>query len=153
VRRATSLLLWFLVLEGLWAVLVGTRQSTELIAGLAAAAIGAAFAEVLRSRGLLAYAVDPGLLAKAWKLPWLVPFDFAVVTWVLVRSLARGRRVRGSWVTVPFPTEPGPRGRWQRAFGTTLANGAPNALPVELRGDEALMHALAPGVFSARTVL
>jgi hypothetical protein len=145
--------LWFAVLEGLWAVLVGTSQSTELLAGLGAAAIGAAFAEALRARGLLVVAPDPGLLAKAWKLPWLVPFDFAVVTWVLIRSLARGRRVRGRWVQVPFRTDPGPAGRWQRAFAVVTSNGAANAMVVGFTGDEATLHALEPRLFSGRSVL
>jgi hypothetical protein len=153
VRRAVSFAAWFVTLEVLWAVLVGTRQSTELIAGLVASAVGAGFAQVLRAQGLLDYSVDPHLLAKAWKLPWLVPFDFGVATWVLVRALARGRRVRGRWVTVPFPTAPGATGRWQRAFAVTTSNGAANAIVVDLRDDEAVMHALEPHVFSARTVL
>src|SRR3954469_8997744 len=92
---AASFLLTLVFLELLWALLVGTTQSTELIVGLVAAAVGAAFAELLRSLGLFGFRTDAGLLAKAWKLPWLVPFDFALATWVLVRALARGERVRG----------------------------------------------------------
>jgi hypothetical protein len=147
------MLLWFGFLVLVWAVLVGTTQSTELFAGLAAAAVGAAFAEVLRARGLFAYAVEPRLLAKAWKLPWLVAFDFLLVTWVLVSSLARARSVRGEWVTVPFPTEPDARGRWQRAFAVATSNGAANAIVVDLEDDVALLHALRPDVFSGKTVL
>jgi hypothetical protein len=153
VRRAYSLLGWFAVLEVVWAVLVGTTQSTELLVGLLAAAAGSCFAEVLRSRGLLDFEVDGSLLAKAWKLPWLVPFDFLVVTWVLARALAQGRRVRGEWVRVPFATAPGARGGWGRAFAATASNGAANALVVDLDGDEAVLHALEPRVFSGRTVL
>jgi hypothetical protein len=153
VRRALSFAAWLVALEGLWAVLVGTRQSTELIAGLGAAAAGAAFAEALRSHGLLVISPDPRLLARAWRLPWLVVFDFGLVTWVLVGSLARGRRVRGRWVRVPFRRAPGPRGRWQRAFAVATSNGAANALVVDFRDDEALMHALEPKAVSARTVL
>jgi hypothetical protein len=151
--RFTSFLVWFVALELLWVVLVGTTQSTELLAGLAAAAIGAAFVEVLRSLNLFEYRVEFGLLLKAWKLPWLVLFDFGVATRTLVRSLARGGRVRGRWVRVPFPTEPGPTGRWQRAFSVATSNGAANAIVVDLAGDEALLHALEPDLFTARTVL
>jgi hypothetical protein len=153
VARLVSFLVWFVALEVLWAVLVGTTQSTELIVGLAAAALGAAFAQLLRSLGMFGLRVERGLLAKAWKLPWLVPFDFGLVTWMLFRSLARGRRVRGEWVRAPFPTEPGPAGRWQRTFGVATANGAANAVVVDLDGDEALLHSLEPRVFSGRTVL
>jgi hypothetical protein len=153
VRRAASFAAWFVALELLWAVLVGTRQSTELIAGLGAAAVGAGFAQLLSARGLFAYSVDWRLLAKSWKLPWLVPFDFGVATWVLVRSLAHGRRVRGRWVTVPFRTAPGARGRWQRAFAVATSNGAANAIVVDFHDGEAVMHALEPAIFSGRTVL
>ena len=77
-----------------------------------------------------------------------MPLDFVVVTWVLVRSLARGRRVRGEWVRAPFPTGEGAVGRWQRAFAATLSTGAPNAIVVDLDGDEALLHSLEQRVFS-----
>jgi hypothetical protein len=153
VSRIASFLLSVVVLEVLWALLVGTTQSTELIVGLAAAAVGAVFAEILRSLGLFGFRTDGGLLAKAWKLPWLVPFDFGVATWVLFRALASGRRVRGSWTRVPFPTEAGATGRWQRAFGVATSNGTANAIVVDVEGDEALLHALAPSVFSAKAVL
>jgi hypothetical protein len=152
-RRVLSFLVWFAVLEPLWAALVGTTQSTELLAGLAAAAIGAVFVDALRSLGLFEYRVDTTLLLKALKLPWLVPFDFGLATWTLVRSLARGERVRGRWVRVPFRTQRGPTGRWQRAFAVATSNGAANAIVVDIAADEARMHALEPGVFSARTVL
>jgi hypothetical protein len=152
-RRATSFIGWLVALEIVWALVVGTTQSTELIVGLGAAALGAVFADQLRARGLLSFSVEPRLLAKLWKLPWLVLFDFGLATWVLVSALAHRRRVRGTWVTVPFPTEQGARGRWQRAFGVAASNGAANALVVDLAGDEALLHALRPDVFSGRSVL
>ena len=152
-RRVRSFAAWFAALALLWAALVGTLQSTELAVGLGAAAVGAGLAEALRTRGLLDYSPDPRLLAKAWKLPWLVPFDFAVATWVLLRSLTRRERVRGTWVTVSFPTATHAKGRWQRAFAVSASNGAANAIVVDLRDDEALLHALEPELFSARTVL
>jgi hypothetical protein len=153
VSRIVSFVFWFCTLELLWAMLVGTTQSTELLVGLAAAALGAAFAEVLRTQGLFVIAPDWRLLAKAWKLPWLVPFDFGLVTWTLVRSLARGGRVRGRWVTVPYPLARGAKGSWQRTFAVATANGAANALVVDVGERESELHALEPGVFSGRTVL
>lgn len=153
VQRVLTLLFWFVLLEIIWAVLVGTTQSTELIVGLAASALGAVFATVLRSKGLLDFDPDVKLVAKAWRLPWFVLFDFGLITWVLLSSLARGRRIRGSWVRVPFPTDEGARGRWQRAFGVATANGAANALVVDLDDGQALMHALRPDIFTGKSVL
>jgi hypothetical protein len=141
-------LLWLL-----WAALVGTVQSTELVAGACAAAVGAVFAEVLRSRGLLAFEVDLSLLAKAARLVWLVPADFALVTWTLVVAVARRRRVRGKWVRAPFRADTGARGRWQRAFAVVASNGAVNAIVVDLDGRQATMHALDSRARSGRTVL
>jgi hypothetical protein len=153
VRRAASLLIWAALLEGFWALLVGTQQDTELAAGLPAAAAGAVFAEILRTRGLLPFTTDFRLLAKAWRLPWLLVFDFFVVTGVLVAALAHGRRVRGEWVRVPFPTAEGSVGNWQRAFATATSNNAANGLVVDFDDDEAVLHALRPAAFTAKSVL
>jgi hypothetical protein len=153
VRRAASLLIWAALLEGFWALLVGTQQDTELAAGLPAAAIGAIFAEVLRTKGLLPFTTDFRLLGKAWKLPCLLVYDFFLVSWVLLAALARRERVRGVWVRVPFPTDAGSVGNWQRAFATATSNNAANALVVDFDDDEALLHALRPEAFTARTVL
>jgi hypothetical protein len=153
VRRAASLLIWAALLEGFWALLVGTQQDTELAGGLPAAVVGAIFAEVLRSRGLLPFTTDFRLLAKAWRLPWLLVYDFFLVTWVLISSLAHGRRVRGEWVRIPFPMQEGSVGNWQRAFGTATSNNAANALVVDFDGDEAVAHALRPNAFTARSLL
>jgi hypothetical protein len=151
--RVMSFLAWFAALELLWLLLVGTTQGTEVLAGLAAAAVGAAFAEVLRAQGLLGFARDRRLAVKALRLPWLVVFDFGLLTWVLLHALAGRRRVRGAWVTVPFPTEAGSVGRWQRAVAVATSNGAANAVVVDLRDDEALLHALRPDLFTGRQVL
>lgn len=151
--RIASFALWFCALELLWAMLVGTTQSTELLVGLAVAAVGAAFAATLRALGLFTVAPDASMLAKAWKLPWLVPFDFALVTWTLVRSLARRQRVRGTWVTVRYPVHSGAKGRWDRTFAVASANGAANALVVDMGTEESELHALEPEVFSGKTVL
>lgn len=152
-RRITSLFAWFALLEGLWAMLVGTQQDTELAAGFVASALGALFADALRGRGLLDYTTDFRMLAQGWRFVWIVPFDFLVVTRVLFRSVVRGRRVRGTFVRAPFPTKDGSVGRWQRAFAATLSTTAPNAIVVDLDRDEALLHALETRVFTGTSVL
>jgi multisubunit Na+/H+ antiporter MnhE subunit len=152
-RRVTSFAVWFALLEGLWAMLVGTQQDTELAAGFVAAALGALFADALRGRGLLDYTTDFRMLVQGWRFVWIVPFDFVVVTWVLLRSLVHGRRVRGEFVRTPFPTRAGSTGRWQRAFAATLSTGAPNAIIVDLDEDEALLHSLEKRVFTGTSVL
>jgi hypothetical protein len=153
VRRVASLLIWFALLEGFWVLLVGTQQDTELAAGLIAAAVGALFAETLRSLGLLPYTTHFATLAKVWKAPFFVVFDFLLVTWALVAALARGRRVRGTWRRIPFPQEAGSVGNWQRAFGTILGNNYANTVITDFEGDEALVHAFAPNAITAKSVV
>jgi hypothetical protein len=153
VRRAVSLLVWFALLEALWALFIGTQQDTEVVAGLLAAAVGAVLVEALRTRGLLSYRADYRMLAQAWKLPFQVVLDFAVVTRVLGRSLVARRRIRGEWVDAEFEVGAAETGRWQRAFGIVVGTTTPNAIVVDLRRDRALLHSLDTSVSSGRKVL
>lgn len=151
--RIARFLAWFVALVALWGVFVGTTQSTELIAGLMAAAIGATFVELLRAHGLIGFRTAPGIVARAWRIPWQVFFDFGVISWVLLRSLARGRRVRGEWLTIDFPTQDGPEGRFERALTIALENETPNAIVVDLDEGRALLHSLDTRVSSGRSLL
>jgi hypothetical protein len=153
VARAARFLAWLAALELLWGVFVGTIQSTELIAGVGAAALGALFAEALRAHGLLGFRLAPGIVARAWRIIPLAVFDFGVVTWVLLRALARGRRVRGEWVTIDFATAEGPRGRFERAVTAALENETANAIVVDLDGGKALLHSLDTRVSTGRSLL
>lgn len=147
------LLAWTCALEVLWLVLVGTIQSTEVIAGGIASALTALFVEALRRLGLLDFSPSLKVVAKAWAIPHQVVFDFLLVGWVLVRSLARGRRVRGEWVRIEYPTLDGPKGRFQRAFAATLENETANGIVVDLDRDSALLHSLETRVSTGRSVL
>jgi hypothetical protein len=153
VCRAYSLLGWFVVLFVVWAILVGTIQSVELYAGLAAAAVAAVLAEVLRTRGLLDFSVDLPALAKIWKAPGLILLDIGVITVELVRAGVRRERIRGSWVEVDYPVAPGARGRWQRLWGVALANGYANSVVLDYSDDKATMHVFRDDVITGKTVL
>lgn len=152
-RRAGSLLTWFALLFGLWELLVGTFQHTEVYAGLIAAAIGAVFALLLRELGLLRFTLAPATAVRVVKLAWQLPVEFLVLTWVLVVSIARGRRVRGRWVRTDFANRAGARGRWERAFGIALGTSTPNAIVVDISDGEAMLHSLAPGLPGGREVI
>ena len=151
--RAARFLAWVAGLELLWLVLVGTTQSTEVVAGLGAAVVGACFVEVLRTHGLLGFRLAPGIVVRAWRIPGQVVFDFALVSWLLLRALARRRRVRGEWVTIEFPTADGPRGRFERALTVALANETPNAIVVDVAEGKALLHSLDASVRTGRSLL
>ena len=140
-RRVTAWLAWFGGLFVLWLLLVGTVQDVELVAGLAAAAIGATAAEVVRAQGLLRYRVEARWIRPGLRQLLHVAPDF-------VRVLAAlPRRPSGSFRTVPFPTG-GERDvdRGRRAWVTFAASLAPNRLVVDLDPGtgEALVHELLP---------
>jgi hypothetical protein len=153
VIRVARFLVWTCALELLWAVFVGTTQSTELIAGVIAAVVVACFVDALRARGLLDFRFSGSALGRAWTIPAHVLFDFVLVQWILVRDLARRRRVRGEWLTVPFEDVPGPRGRFLRALTTALENESSNGMVVDVRDGEALLHSLDTRVSTGRQVL
>jgi hypothetical protein len=129
----------------LWLVLVGTVQDVERIAGLAAAAIGATAAEVVRSQGLLRYRVEARWLGPGTRQLLRVVPDFFRVIAALVRPSA------GAFRTVPFPAG-GHRDvdRGRRAWATLTASFAPNRLVVDVDPEtgEALVHDLLPGAAS-----
>jgi hypothetical protein len=144
-RRVAAWLAWFGVLLVFWLLLVGTVQDVERIAGLAAAAIGATAAEVVRSQGLLRYRVEaPWVLRGLGQLLRVVPDFFRVLA-----ALASPRR--GAFRTVPFPAG-GHRDvdRGRRAWVTLTASLAPNRLVVDIDPEtgEALVHDLRPGTVS-----
>ncbi|HEY0416023.1 MAG TPA: hypothetical protein VGC78_06515 [Gaiellaceae bacterium] len=147
------LVAWTCALEVLWAMFVGTTQSTELIAGLIAAALVALFVEALRAVGVLGFRFSFGAVASAWSIPGHVLFDFVLVLGILVRDVARGRRVRGQWLTVPFTEEPGARGRFRRALAAALENESANGMVVDLDDGRALLHSLDTRVSTGRQVM
>jgi hypothetical protein len=82
-----------------------------------------------------------------------VLFDFFLVQWVLVRELAHGRRVRGRWLSIDYPVEPGAVGRFQRALAATLENESANGIVVDFHEGRALLHSLDPRPSTGRTIL
>lgn len=141
-RRIAAALAWFAGLFVLWLLFVGTVQDVELIAGLCAAAIGAAAVEVVRSQGLLGSRVEWRWLRQAWKpLVRVVP-EFLLLMTALVR------RPRGRFKTLDFPVG-GERAvdSGRRAFAVVAASLAPNRLVVDVDPETggALVHDLVPG--------
>jgi hypothetical protein len=153
VLGAARFIAWVVFLELVWGVFVGTTQSTELIAGLIASVVVAAFVAVLRRHGLLEFRFLPSAVARAWSIPGKVVFDFFLIAWILAKALAGRRRVRGVWLRAPFDDAPGRQGRFLRAVIATLENDAPNGLVVDLHEGEVLLHSLDTRVSTGRSVL
>jgi len=144
---------WTCALELLWAVFVGTTQSTELIAGAIASVVVALFVEALRRVGLLRFRWSGSAVASTWRVPGHVVFDWVLVFGILLRRLAAGRRVRGVWLTVPFEEEQGARGRFRRALAAAVENETSNGMVVDLENGRALLHSLDTSVSTGRQVL
>jgi multisubunit Na+/H+ antiporter MnhE subunit len=157
VRRIVSLVSWWALLVLLWTAYVGTTDEAEVVAGLLAAAVAAVALEVVRSQRLLRFTVDRKWLVRGFGTPAWIVYDFGVVTWELVRALARGRRVAGRYVEVSFPA--GEKGRavhaWRRAYATTLGTMDPNAIVVDIDPERnvAVLHALRPDLRTGREAL
>jgi hypothetical protein len=142
VGRVGAWLSWFAGLYALWLLLVGALQEVELIAGLFAAAIGAAAVDVVRAQGLLGFNVERRWLRPAWKPLLRVVPDFLL----LMGALAR--RSRGAFRTLEFPVGGGraiDAGR--RAFAVFAPSLAPNRLVVDVDpdGEGAVVHELVAG--------
>ncbi len=144
-RPFLTFVAWFVLLEGLWELLVGTFQHIEVAAGLVAAALGAAFATLLAANGLLRNEIGVPTVAATARLVWQLPVEMAVVTWVLLRELARGRRVRGEWVRIDYDGD--------NALAVIVGTATPNAIVVDVSRGEALLHALDARLPGGREVI
>lgn len=138
-------LLWVAVLWWFWMLLVGEWTPTEVIAASFAAAIVAAMAEFVRARGIGSVRVPLRWLAAAKTVPLMILVDFAIITWVLLRSALRGERVGGTFRVKPFaPPGEGPEAVGVRAWTTLCASYSPNAYVIDIdsHGKTVLLHDL-----------
>ena len=136
---------WTVVLFALWLLLAGQWSPSTAVVGAACALGAAALAETIRSRAAVGVRIPAALLARAVTIPLLVVADFGLLVWVLVRSAAERRPVRGVFVTRPFAaTGDAPEERGARAFTTLAATYSPNAYVVDVDCDEGtiLLHDL-----------
>jgi hypothetical protein len=146
-RALRSWALWWLVLFGLWNLMQGAWEETEIAAGAGAAAIGATFAAVARRQGLLSFAPQPRCVAKAPRALWRIPYEFGVVTAALLLDVLRVRKVRSAWAANELPGGAfAARARGNEAAVLVIENVAPNTMAVQSQDrTEALRHDLVPG--------
>ena len=140
-------LVTWLALLALWLVLVGTITALEVLAGAVAATIGAAAAELVRSRGLLGFDIRPRWLRRVWRpLVQVVP-DFGFVVLVLVRTISRRELPDDAYVAVDLRGRGAePRSAGWRALVTVAGSLAPNTVvvDVDLERRAMLVHKLLP---------
>lgn len=146
-RRLASFAAWWLVLAGLWLGFVGTAAGSELVAGVLAAAAASLVAQIVLGAGSFAFRPERRRLARLWTIVPATVYDFGVVTWVLVRSLAGRRRPHGRFLSVPYPAgDRRAEANLRRALAAVAGTISPNGIVVELEpgSQEALVHALDP---------
>jgi hypothetical protein len=138
--------IWWVVLVGVWEANVATGETTEVLAGAIAAALGATLAEAIRRRGLARVRVRTRWLIPLLRVPLKLVTELGVLVWALALQLGV-RRVRGAYRAVPFPagrSDPDSRGR--RVVATLVGTISPNTIVVDVDPERkvALKHDLLP---------
>lgn len=140
-------LVWWLILYGIWFLLVGSAAIPEVIAGGGAAALSAGLALAVRLQRGPRYRFRFAWLALLLSMPAQVLRDTGVLATVLWKRLVLRRRPRGSYRLLSFPAG----GRDQesaawRAFVTTGTSLSPNTIVIgfDLDAQTVLVHQLVP---------
>jgi hypothetical protein len=143
VKHVLAWVAMWLALFWLWLLLAGDWNRIEIIAAGCAAAVAATLAEIARTRAGVRPRVPLVWIGRAWSVPHQIVVDFGIVTWALVRSIARRKVVRGEFRTHPFPAG---EGQGVRAWAVWAAQFSPNAYVVEIDTERelALVHDLVP---------
>ena len=152
-KHVIALLAWWLVLFWFWFLLVGEWNRQEVIAAAIAATIAAPLAEFARIRTGFSASVPLRAVADLPRALGMVIVDFGIVSWALVRSVARRRVVRGKLVARQL--EGGavaPRGVGPRAWTVLVACYSPNAYVIDVDPEQqsVLLHDLVPHRASER---
>ena len=134
-RHVLAWVLWWIALFWLWMLLVGEWNRIEWVAVVVIAVTG------------LELRVPLDVLRAAWTTPFLIFVDFGLLTYALLRSLATGRVVRGTFRANRFPARgDDPEAVGRRALVTLLATYSPNAYVVDVSRthNTVLVHDLVP---------
>ncbi len=100
-RRVSAWLVWWVVLMSFWVILDDSIASDELLAGAAAAALGATLAEVASHQADVRFRMRIEWVVPALRLPGQVARDTMVVFAALWRQLAHGQEPRSGFRTLP----------------------------------------------------
>ena len=100
-RRAAAWAAWWVLLMSFWMILDDSVALAELLAGAAAAALGASFAELVTYRSSAQLQVRARWLLPAARLPGQVVRDTGIVFAALWRRLARGEEPASRFRELP----------------------------------------------------
>jgi hypothetical protein len=148
VRHVVSWLGWWVFGFVLWLLYAGTIARLELLAGAAAAAVGATAAELVRSQGVLRFALPGRRLLRVWRIPGDLLREYAIVLGALARALLRGKRTPGRFQENPYDAGPTTTlaGAGWRALATVGGTISPNTIVIDVdpERDVILVHDLVP---------
>jgi multisubunit Na+/H+ antiporter MnhE subunit len=133
---------------GLWVALDDSLSGAELLAGVAAAAIGALVAEAACHQAALRFRLPAASAWPALRLPWRVAAETVTVYRALWRRLVHGESPRSGLVEVPVsPGAAGEDGVLRRTLLIGEQSLAPNSLALGIDADRGVMvmHRLVKG--------
>lgn len=136
------LLAWWLVLAGLWMLLVDTLSVAEVLCAVAAAAVGALVTRLALASGIAPMSPSPVLLASIVRQLARVPADLWLLTVVLARALA-GHRRPGRLHQIPLGLPIDTAANARRAGIEWAGSIAPNTIVLGVDGREVVVHQLA----------
>ena len=139
-RRAGSWLVWWALMMSFWIMLDDSIRSDELLAGAAAAALAALFAEVVTYQAATRFRMRIEWLVPALKLPGQVVSDLAIVYRALWRQLAHGEQPPSAFLELPARFgDDSPEGVTRRVLLVGGTSVAPNTFVLGLDKDTDLM--------------
>ncbi len=138
--RARYALVEFLAVFGLWFLFVCKLKSSEAFAGLGAAALAAAAAEITRGEEHPRFFPRLRWFVRAWRIPGQIVRD----TWLVTLNLLTGGG-SGTFHTIPFHAPRNdPHSIARRTLGILQATLPPNsiAIGIDRRRNHMLLHKL-----------
>jgi hypothetical protein len=133
---------WWLVLAGLWLVLVDNHHRDELVAGAAAVTAGTVVALVASSRMSTGARLPRGALRVLPRVAWRMAADSGLLLGALWQTVVLRHPVRGRWVSEPIDDADTPEARGHRIFAVLAGTIAPNRVVGDAEGGRLIAHQL-----------
>lgn len=144
-RRARAWLVWWAILMAFWVIVDYSILRAELLAGAAAAALGAFVAELACHKAGVSFHMRARWLLPALRLPGEVVRDTLIVFGALARRLLRGEQPDSGFREVPVRFgDDSPEGATRRVLLVGGRSLAPNTFVVGIdkRRGTMLVHQL-----------
>ncbi len=152
-RRVAAWAAWWAVLMSFWMILDDSVAWAEVLAGAAAAALGASFAELVTYRSSAQLWLRARWLLPAFRLPAQVARDTVIVFAALWRQLARGEEPASRFRELPARYgDDSAEGITRRVLLIGARSLAPNSFALGLDAERGVLvvHELVPAAEQQR---